>query len=102
VLRAVGLTQYRRVTNGQTVGWTDGRTNRQIDRQTDGVAVDSTALAMRALRRAVKSEPTDMHIHQDTIITILRTGKVNIIENDTHTSHVKHTTNRSFTSADRN
>ena len=37
VLRAVILTQYRRVT-----------------RQTDGIAVASTALAMRALRRAVK------------------------------------------------
>jgi len=36
VLRAVVLTQ----------GQTDG--------QTDGIAVDSTALAMRALRRAVK------------------------------------------------
>jgi len=39
VLRAVVLTQYRRVT----------------DRQTDGIAVASTALAMRALRRAVKN-----------------------------------------------
>jgi len=37
VLRAVILTQYRRVTDGQTDG------------QTDGIAV-STALAMRALR----------------------------------------------------
>ena len=42
VLRAVVLTQYRRVTDGQT------------DRRTDGIAVASTALAMRALRRAVK------------------------------------------------
>jgi len=42
VLRAVVLTQYRRVTDGQT----DGRT----DRQTDGIAVANTALAMRALR----------------------------------------------------
>ena len=38
-LRTVVLTQYRRVT----------------DRQTDGIAVASTALAMRALRRAVKT-----------------------------------------------
>ena len=38
VLRAVVLTQYRRVTDGRT----------------DGIAVASTALAMRALRRAVK------------------------------------------------
>jgi len=44
VLRTVVLTQYRRVTDG----WTDG--------QTDGIAIASrpTALAMRALRRAVK------------------------------------------------
>jgi len=42
VLRAVVLTQYRRVTDGQT------------DRQTDGIAIASTALAMRALRRAVE------------------------------------------------
>ena len=50
VLRAVVLTQYWRVTDGQTDGWTDGQT----DRQTDGIVVASTALAMRALRRAVK------------------------------------------------
>ena len=46
VLRAVVLTQYRRVTD------------RQTDRRTDGIAVRtpvaSTTLAMRALRRAVK------------------------------------------------
>ena len=42
VLRAVVLTHYRRVTD------------RHTDRQTDGIAVASTALAMRALRRAVK------------------------------------------------
>jgi len=38
VLRAVVLTQYRRVTDGRTDG------------QTDGIAVANTALAMRALR----------------------------------------------------
>jgi len=43
VLRAVVSTQYRRVTDGQT------------DRRTDGIAVASTALATRALRRAVKT-----------------------------------------------
>jgi len=43
VLRAVILTQYRRVTDGRT------------DEQTDGIAVASTALAMRALRRAIKT-----------------------------------------------
>ena len=43
VLRALVLRQYRRMTDGRT------------DRQTDGIAVASTALAMRALRRAVKS-----------------------------------------------
>jgi len=44
VLRAVVLTQYRRVTD------------RLTDRQTYGIAVASTALAMRALRRVVKKE----------------------------------------------
>jgi len=39
VLRAVVLTQYRRVT--------DGRTDRQTDGQTDGIAVANTALAMQ-------------------------------------------------------
>jgi len=43
VLRAVVSTQYQRVTDGQT------------DRRTDGIAIASTALAMRALRRAVKT-----------------------------------------------
>jgi len=47
VVRAVVLTQYRRVT--------DGRAHRRTDGQTDGIAVASTALAMRALRRAVKT-----------------------------------------------
>ena len=42
VLRAVVLSQYRRVTDGRTHGRTDG--------QMDGIAVASTALAMRALR----------------------------------------------------
>ena len=41
MLRAIILTQYRRVR--------DRRTNRQ----TDGIAAASTALAMRALWRAV-------------------------------------------------
>ena len=50
MLRAVVLAQYRRVTDGRT----DGRTDRQTDRQTDGIAVASTALAMRVFRRAVK------------------------------------------------
>jgi len=43
VLRAVVLTQYRRVTDGQT----------------DGIVVASTALSMRALRRAVIKLNTD-------------------------------------------
>jgi len=43
MLRAIVLTQYRRVTD------------RQTDRQTDGIAVASTALAMRALWRTVKT-----------------------------------------------
>jgi len=44
MLRAVVLSQYRRVTDGRTDGQTDG--------QTDGIAIASTALAMR---RAVKT-----------------------------------------------
>ena len=43
VLRAVVLTQYWRVTDGQTDG------------QTDGIAIVSTTHAMQALRRAVKT-----------------------------------------------
>jgi len=43
VLRAVILTQYWHVTDG----W--------MDRQTDGIAIASTAFAMRALWRAVKT-----------------------------------------------
>jgi len=43
VLRAVVLTQYRRVTD------------RRTDRRTGGIAVASTAPAMRALRRAVNN-----------------------------------------------
>ena len=35
---------------------TDRRTDGQTGRQTDGIAVASTALAMRALRRAVKND----------------------------------------------
>jgi len=42
VLRAVVLTQYRRVTDGQTDG--------QTDRQTDGIAVANTALAIHCAR----------------------------------------------------
>ena len=47
VLYAIVLTQYLRVTDRQT--------DKQTDRQTDGIAVASTALAMRALCHAVKS-----------------------------------------------
>jgi len=43
VLCAVVLTQYRRVAD------------RRTDGQTDGIDIASTALAMRALRRAVKT-----------------------------------------------
>jgi len=34
---------------------TDGRTDGRTDGQTDGIGVASTTLAMRALRRAVKT-----------------------------------------------
>ena len=54
MLRAVVLTQYRRVTDGRTDGRTDGQTDRQTHGQTDGIAIASTARAMPALRRAVK------------------------------------------------
>jgi len=50
VLRAVVLTQYRRVTDGQT------------DRQTNGNAIAITALAMRALRRAVKTRQVAVYL----------------------------------------
>ena len=50
VLRAVVLTQYRRVTDGRTDG------------QSDGIAVASTALAMR---RAVKNDPDPAGIPRD-------------------------------------
>ena len=53
VLRAVVLTQYWRVTDRRTNRQTNGRTNGQMD----GIAIASTALAMRALRRAVKTHP---------------------------------------------
>ena len=52
VLHAVVLTHYQLVTDGQT----DGQTDRQTDGQTEGIAVANTALAMRAWRRAVKSQ----------------------------------------------
>jgi len=53
VLRAVVLTQYWRVTDRRT----DGQADRRTDGRTGGIAVANTALAMRALRRAVKTEP---------------------------------------------
>jgi len=46
ILRLVVLTQYRRVT--------DIRTDRRTDGRRDGIAIASTALAMRAVRHAVK------------------------------------------------
>jgi len=59
VLHAVVLTQYRRVTDGQT------------DKQTDGIAVASTALAMRALRRAVKNRPLyPDHAYLGVVVTL--------------------------------
>ena len=50
VLRAAVLTQYRRVTDGQTDRQTDGRT--------DGIAVANTALAMRATEHCARSKKT--------------------------------------------
>ena len=54
MLCAVVLTQYRRVTDGRTDGQTDG--------QTDGIVVASTALAVRALRVAVKMQRSERTI----------------------------------------
>ena len=62
MLRAVVLTQYRRVTDRRTDGQTDG--------QTDGIDVASTALAMRALRRAVKRHVTHKHNTECVKITV--------------------------------
>ena len=61
VLRAVVLTQYGHVT--------DRPTDRRTDGQTDGITVTSTALAMRALRRAVKTSDKDLHCRQMCEIT---------------------------------
>jgi len=61
MLRAVILTQYRRVTD------------RQTDGQTDGIAIASTALAMRALRRAVnKSVSICQSFVSDIAIFVLK------------------------------
>ena len=57
VLRAVVLTQYRLVTDGQT--------DRQTDGQTDGIAVASTALAKR---RTVKSSSITLNKHSTRAI----------------------------------
>ena len=54
VLRAVVLAQYRRVTDGQT----------------DGTAVASTALAMPALRRAVKTDRLTSSTHSGLMTQI--------------------------------
>ena len=59
VIRAVVLTQYRRVTDGQTDG------------QTHGIAIASTPLAMRALRRAVKilsNKVTSKHTSKSSVV----------------------------------
>ena len=56
VLRAVVLTQYRRVTDGRTDG------------QTDGIAVASTALAVRALRRAVKTKQDSNQVQSQLVV----------------------------------
>jgi len=50
VVHAVVLTQYRRVSD------------RRTDRRTDGIGIASTALAMRALRLAVKTCCTNVDV----------------------------------------
>jgi len=47
---------------------TDGRTERQTDGQTNGIAIASTALAMGALRRAVKKPCLETVSRQDTCL----------------------------------
>jgi len=71
VLRAVVLRQYRRVT--------DGRTDGQTDRQTDGIAVASTALAMRALRRAAKTRSLAYEVSAADVTTLWQQGNVHIM-----------------------
>ena len=57
MLRAIILTQYRRVTDGQT----------------DGIAIASTAPAMRALRHTVKTATVysqkQQPLHQSAVCT---------------------------------
>ena len=65
MLRAVVLTQYRRVA--------DRRTDRRTDGRTDGIAVASTALAMRALRRAVKTS-LDFNEARDDGVAVASAG----------------------------
>ena len=60
MLRAVVLTQYRRVTDGQTDGQTGGRKCYRY----------STALAMPALRRAVKSTEQVNNVWDTTRLTV--------------------------------
>ena len=60
MLRAVVLTQYRRVTDGQTDGQTDGRKCHRY----------STALAMPALRSAVKSTEQVNNVWDTTRLTV--------------------------------
>ena len=55
MLRVVVLIQYRQVTDGQT------------DRQTDGIAIASTALAMRALWRAVMKDSRKHKIYRQFV-----------------------------------
>ena len=52
VLRAVILSQYRRVADRQTDRQTDGQT----DGRTDGIAVANTALAMRVVKTRLIDE----------------------------------------------
>jgi len=88
MLHAVVLTQYWRVTDGWTDGLTDGRTDSL--RQTDGIAVASTALAMRALQRAVKTLPyKDRLMHSNLPTLKYRRLRADMIEvfNITHNTY---------------
>jgi len=66
---------------------TDGQTDRHTDRQTDGIAIASKALAMRALRSAVKDRRTIKLIMcktQQLLIWATMTCQVSRISRDTH------------------
>jgi len=70
VLRAVLLTQYRRLTDGQTDRQTDGQTDRRTVEQTDGRNCCSLYSACNAsIARAVKSRQQSPSGHHPTTLS---------------------------------